>query len=382
MKIHCFTGRMLVLPALLLAVQSTALADITVGVTLPLTGPASGLGIPARNGLALWPDQIAGEKVRLIILDDASDASQGTKNARRLVSDDKADVIIGSAATPVGVAVAQVAAETGVLQLAPSPVVLPGGNDKWTFRLAHSTELMAEAVTSHMQEQGVKTLGFLGYSDAYGESWLKDFTKAAAAKSLQIVGTERFARADTSVTAQALKLGMANPDAILVVASGSGAAMPHRALVERGYKGLIYQTHSAASSDLVRVGGSAVEGAYVVSGPAVVADVLPNDHPSKKHGVDYISAYEAKFGEGSRNQLGAHTYDALLVLQKIVPVALETAKPGTPEFRAALRDALENAGDIATSQGTLSYSASDHWGFGPETGVMLKVVNGGWEVQP
>ena len=358
-----------------------ARADLTIGVTLPLTGPASGLGIPVKNGFALWPQTIAGEKVNLIMLDDATDPTTGVKNARRFVSEDHVDVIIGSAATPVAVAVADVANESGTPQLAMSPIPLPEGKDGWSFRMAHSSNVMAQAVVNHMKKQGVKSVGFLGYTDAYGETWLKDLTAVGEKAGIKMGPVERFARTDTSVTGQALKLTSANPDAILVVASGSGAAMPHRALVERGYKGKIYQTHSAASRDLMRVGGKEVEGAYVVSGPAVVAEQLPDSNPSKKEALKYVTAYEKINGPGSRNQFAAHTYDALLVLENAVPQALKKAKPGTKEFRAALKDALEAGKPVAASQGVLDFTTKDHWGFRPDTGVMLKVVNGDWKVE-
>jgi branched-chain amino acid transport system substrate-binding protein len=359
----------------------TALADITIGVSLPLTGPASGLGIPLGNQLKLWPTAIAGEKVKLIVLDDASDPTNGVKNAKRFVTEDKADVIMGSAATPVAIPMAAVAEEAGTVQIAFSPAVLPPGKDGWTFRLPQSNNVMAHAMVSLMKKQGIKTVGFLGYTDAYGESWLKEFTAEATANGIKLIATERFARSDTSVTAQALKLVSANPDAMLLVASGSGAAMPHMAVVERGYKGKIYQTHAAASRDLMRVGGKAVEGAYVVSGPAVIAEQLPDSHPSKTAAVAYVQQYEKAYGLGSRNQFAAHGFDALVVLEKIVPVALKKGKPGTKEFRAALRDAMETMGRTVVSHGVLNWTKDDHWGYTNETGVMLKVVNGDWKVE-
>ncbi|RZI95660.1 MAG: branched-chain amino acid ABC transporter substrate-binding protein, partial [Rubrivivax sp.] len=232
-----------------------------------------------------------------------------------------------------------------------------------------------------MKKQNVKTVGFLGYTDAYGELWLKDFTAEAEKNGIKVVATERFARADTSVTAQALKLVAANPDAMLVVASGSGAAMPQMGIVDRGYKGKIYQTHAAATRDLMRVGGKATEGTFVVSGPAVIAEQLPESHPSKKMAIDFVTAYEKANGAASRNQFAAHSYDALLVLEKTVPVAMKKAKPGTPEFRAALRDAFEGMGRTVLSHGVLNWTAQDHWGFTNETGVMLKVVNGEFKVE-
>ena len=360
---------------------TVAQADINIGVSLPLTGPASGLGIPMKNYFALWPQTVAGEKLNVIILDDATDPTKGVTNAKRFVTEDKVDIIMGSAATPVAAAMADVASESGTVQLAFSPVSLPPGKDAWTFRLPQSTVVMAHAMVEHMKKNGVKTVGFLGYTDAYGESWLKDFTAVAEPAGIKVIGAERFARADTSVTAQALKLSTANPDAMLIVASGSGAAMPHKAIVERGFKGKIYQTHAAASRDLMRVGGKDVEGAYVVSGPAVIAEQLSESHPSKKLAIDFVQKYEKAYGVGSRNQFAGHAYDTLITLEKVLPIALKKAKPGTPEFRLAIRDGLETMGRTVFSHGVMNWTKNDHWGFTNETGVMLKVVNADWKVE-
>ncbi|MEY4752653.1 MAG: hypothetical protein RJA44_328, partial [Pseudomonadota bacterium] len=373
----------LIATAVLLGAAGAAQADITIGVSLPLTGPASGLGIPAQNGVKLWPTSIAGEKLNVIVLDDAADPTKAVQNAKRFISEDKVDVVVGSVATPAAVAMADPIAESGTVQLMLSPANLPAGKDNWAFRMPQSNAVMAHAMLEHMKKQGVKTVGFLGYTDAYGEGWLVDF-KAEAAKiapNIKIIAAERFQRSDTSVTGQALKLVSANPDAMLIVASGSGAAMPHKAIVERGFKGKIYQTHAAASRDLMRVGGKDVEGAYVVSGPAVVADQLADSHPSKKIALEFISQYEKAYGPNSRNQFAGHSYDTMLVLQKIVPVALKKGKPGTKEFRAALRDAVETMGRTVVAHGVLTYTKDNHWGYTTETGVILKVVNGDWKVE-
>ncbi|MDD4999540.1 MAG: ABC transporter substrate-binding protein [Thiomonas arsenitoxydans] len=371
----------LVASAITALAAGSALADITIGVSLPLTGPASGLGIPVGNEMKLWPATIAGEKVKLIVLDDATDPTNGVKNAKRFVTDDHADVIIGSVATPVAIPMAGVAAEAQTVQLALSPIGLPPGKDGWTFRMPQSVPVMGHAIVNLMKKQGIKTVGFLGYTDAYGESWLKDFSAQAGQAGIKVIATERFARSDTSVTAQALKLVAANPDAMLIVASGSGAAMPHMAVVDRGFKGKIYQTHAAASRDLMRVGGKAVEGAYVVSGPAVIAEQLPDSHPSKKEAINFVQQYEKAYGTGSRNQFAGHGHDALLVLEKAVPMALKKGKPGTPAFRAGLRDAFETMGRTVVAHGVLNWTKDDHWGYTNETGVMLKVVNGDWKVE-
>ena len=355
---------------------TTAFADVNIGVTLSLTGPASGLGIPVGNQFKLFPKEIAGEKINLIILDDASDPGKGVGNARRFVTEDKVDILFGGSITVVSAAIAPIALESKTPQLSIAPVGVPPEQERWVFRLPQGFTVMAHPIVEHMKKTGIKTVGFLGYTDAYGESWLKEMEKQAGAAGIKIVAVERFARTDTSVTPQALKLVSANPDAILVVASGSGAAMPQLGLAERGYKGKVYQTHAAATPDLVRIGGKSVEGTFVVSGPAVVAEQLPDSHPSKKVAVDFVTKYEAAYGAGSRNQFAGHAYDAQIVMQKILPDALKKAKPGTPEFRAALRDGIENMGRTIFAHGVMLWTPTDHWGYTNETGVLLKVDNG------
>jgi branched-chain amino acid transport system substrate-binding protein len=376
-----FQLKTLVAAAATLLASAAALADINIGVSLSLTGPGSGLGIPMQNQFKTWPQTIAGEKVNLIILDDATDPGKGVNNARRFVTEDKVDLIIGSCITAVAAAMAPVAVEAKTVQLAASPVGLPPGQDSWLFRLPQGNDVMAHAVVGHMKRLGVKTVGFLGYTDAYGEQWLKAFEAEGNKAGIKIVASERFARTDTSVTPQALKLTSANPDAMLIVASGSGAAMPHKAIVERGYKGKIYQTHAAATMDLMRIGGKDVEGAYVVSGPAMVGAQLADNHPSKKVAMDFLAGYEKAYGAGSANQFAGHAYDAKIVLEKVIPMAKAKAKPGTPEFRAALKDAMETMGRTVFSHGVMNWTKDDHWGYTMETGVMLKVADGKFVVE-
>jgi branched-chain amino acid transport system substrate-binding protein len=366
----------------LTAVTSTAaLAEIKIGVSLSLTGPGSGLGTPMQKQLQLFPKTIGGEKVTLIVLDDASDPGKGSANARRFVTEDKVDVIFGSCITPVAAAMTDIASEAGTVQIAGSPVGVPPGKDKWLFRLPQSNNVMGHAVIEHMKKQGIKTVGFLGYADVYGQQWLEAVQPELEKAGIKMVGVERFARTDTSVTPQALKLTSANPDAILVVASGSGAAMPQMGLVERGYKGKVYQTHAAATPDLSRIGGKAVEGTFVVSGPALLGDQLADNHPSKKLALDFVQKFEKEFGPNSRNQFAGHSYDFQVAMEKASPLALKKAKPGTPEFRSAIRDTLETMGRTVFAHGVMNWTAADHWGYTLETGVMTKVVDGKFKVE-
>ncbi len=360
------------------AVQS-AHADINVGVSVSLTGPGASLGIPVRNALSMWPTEIGGEKIVINVLDDAGDPTLATKNARRFI-EEKVDVIVGAANTPATIAIGQVANDAKMLQLSPSPAEMPEGKDAWVFRAVSSAAQYSEGLIEHLKKNGVKTLGFMGLTDAYGETYLQAFNKQTEAAGIKIVAVERFTRADTSVAGQALKLSAARPDAILVVAVGGGAALPHKALIERGYKGKIYHTPASVSPDFLRLAGKDADGALVMSGPEQVPEQLPDSHPGKKVALEFVKLYEAKHGAGSRTQFAAHVYDLGIVLQKVVPVALKKAKPGTPEFRTALKEAIESAGPIVTTKGPLNWTATDHWGYGPSARAMLLVDKGEWKL--
>jgi branched-chain amino acid transport system substrate-binding protein len=368
--------RAALLAACALTFQTAARADITIGVSLSLTGPLSSLGLPIKASLPLWPERIAGEKVKLIVLDDASDTTGAVKNARRFVSEDKVDVMLGSSGVPAVFAMAPVAAESKTVQLAFAPAPRPGGLEDWTFPLPQPVSLMSDAVAKRMVADKVKKVAFLGWNEGYGEMWLGAFTASAKKAGLEVVITERFAPQDTAITAQAVKVMAARPDAVLIVGAGSAAAMPQINLRERGWTGPIYQTHGAGSPDLVRVGGKHMEGAILPAGPMLVAEQLADSNPIKKVALSYVKAYEAAHGANSRTQFGGHAHDALQVLERIVPVALKKAKPGTPAFRQALRDALESERDIVLSHGVVNFTPQDHIGFDERGYVMLKIEKG------
>ena len=367
--------------ALLLAGATTsALADVTVGVILSATGPAASLGIPEKNTVALMPTSIGGQKVNYIVLDDATDPTAASKNARKLVSEDKVDVIIGATTTPTSTAVLEVAAETKTPQIAMAPFAPAADKAAWVFQTPQDFGIMAGAIVGHMTANGVKTVAFIGYSDGYGELWLRVMNGITATKGIKMVAVERFNRTDTSVTGQILKILSTNPDAVLVVGSGTPAALPQVTLVERGYKGRIYQTHGVANKDFLRVGGKNLEGTVLPIGPILVAEQLSDSNPSKKVALNYIKLYEAAFGADSRNSFGAHAWDAGLLLQRAIPEALKKANPGTPEFRAALREALENVKEMPANHGVFSYSATDHKGLDSRAVVMVHIENGTWKV--
>jgi branched-chain amino acid transport system substrate-binding protein len=361
-----------------------ALADINVGVTVSSTGPAASLGIPEKNTIALMPTTIGGQKVNYIVLDDASDTTKAVANTRRLITEDKVDIILGSTTTPNSLAMIDAVSEAQVPMIsmaASARIVEPmDAKKRWVFKTPQNDIMMSLAIVSHMADAKIKTVGFIGFADAYGEGWYGEFSKAAALKGIQIVASERYARTDSSVTAQVLKLVSAKPDAVLIAGSGTPAALPASALVERGYTGKVYQTHGVANNDFLRVGGKSVEGQLLPSGPVLVADQLPAGHPVKKTAQDYVTRYEKMYGKGSVSTFGAHAWDAGLLMTAAVPVALKKAQPGTPAFRAALRDALEQVKELPGAHGIFNMSPNDHLGLDQRARVMVKIENGAWKL--
>jgi len=367
-----------------LVLTAAVRAEINVGVTLSATGPAASLGIPEKNTFSLLPTTIAGQKINYIILDDASDTTTAVKNTRKLLSENKVDVVIGSTTTPNSLAMIDVVAEgeTPMISMAASARIIDpmDGKRAWVFKTPQNDAQMATAIVQHMLDNQVRTVAYIGFADAYGEGWWNEFSKIAEARKIQIVANERFNRADTSVTGQVLKILAAKPDAVLVGGAGTPAALPQKSLKEKGYKGLMYQTHGVANADFLRVCGKDCEGTFLPAGPVLVAAQLPNSNPIKKVALDYVTKYEAMHGKGTVSTFGAHAWDASLLLANAVPEALKKAQPGTPEFRKALRQALEKTTNLTATHGVFNMSPQDHLGFDQRARVMVRIDNGTWKL--
>jgi len=350
--------------------------EITIGISITTTGPAAALGIPERNSLDFVPKEIGGVPLKVIVLDDGGDPTNATTNALLFVTESKADIIMGSSTTPSTVAVSNVANEAGIPHIGLAPFPITPDRAKWSVSMPQPIPIMGKVIYEHMKAHNVKTVGYIGYSDSYGDLWFNDFKMQAVPMGMTMVDEERFARPDTSVAGQVLKLVAANPDAVLVGASGTAAALPQTTLRERGYKGLIYQTHGAASMDFIRIAGPAAEGVLMASGPVMSPETQPDTALTKKPGLVLNTAYEAKYGPNSRSQFAGHSYDAFEVLKRVVPVALKTAKPGTGEFRDAIRQALLTEREIAASQGVYNFTEKDRYGLDDRSRIILTVKDG------
>ena len=360
--------------------SAAASAQLKVGIDLSSTGPAAAIGITSKNAMLMWPKTIAGQQAEYIILDDGSDPGAAVRNIRKLITEDKVDVIVGPNITPAALAALDPVAEyqTPMITLIGSASVVEPqeGKKVWAFKMAQTDRAMADVMTRTMVNRNVKTVGFIGFADSYGDSWLNEFSKFAELRHIKVVASERFNRTDASVTGQILKLMAAKPDAVLIAGAGTPTVLPERTLVERGYKGAIYQTHGIATPEFIKLGGKDVEGTLFPTQPVVVARTLPADHPSKKAALVFVDAYEARYGKGTVTQFAGDAAGVYPRLQDAVGRALKAGQPGTPAFRVALRAELEHAHELVVPNGVVSTSVTDHVGLDQRASVMGIIKNG------
>jgi len=373
--------RGLALAAVALGAAQAFAADLKVGVVSSLSGPIAALGIPYEKGiraaLAQYPS-IAGHTVQLIVLDDASDPTTAGRNARKLAVDDKVDVLIGTSGVPGAMAIAAVARETGTPLISPTPVVIPGEEGAWTVSVSQPFGLMVDAVVERMKKSGVKTVAYIGFSDALGDLAYDSLVSAAKSAGIEVVANERYARSDSSVAGQILKIVAKRPDAVFAGNSGTPGALPYLALAERGYKGQIYGTHGLINADFVRVGGSAIEGLQVPSGPVLVAEQLPDTNPMKAVSLAFREAYQKANGTPSVDAFSAYSYDAYLVLRDAA--ARAKGEPGTPAFRTSLRDAIVTTKELAGTHGVYNFKPGERYGSDQRAVVIVRLEKGQWKL--
>ncbi|WP_368928175.1 ABC transporter substrate-binding protein [Alcaligenes faecalis] len=371
------------LSVVLAALATPAQSQVKIGVIASATGPTAVVGLPQRNTVPLLPTKVGDLTVEYVSMDDASDPNQTVTLFKKMISEDKIDALIGPTGSPNAMGLIQFAADSGTPVLAPvgaASVVLPMTEQKkWIFKTTQNDDIIAQALVKHMVDNGVKTAGFLGFNDAYGESWLSVFKELADANNIKIVATERYVRSDTSVTGQALKIYAAKPDVVLVAGTGAAAVLPQVTLVKQGYKGQIYQTHGAALPAFLSLGGEQVEGTILAASLMLVLPEIEDSNPAKPIAQDYIQRYTERYGQAPAT-FGANVYDAGLLLEKAIPEAASKAKPGTPEFRSALRDALEQTRDLVATQGVYTMSPEDHSGFDERGRELITVRNGQWHL--
>jgi branched-chain amino acid transport system substrate-binding protein len=362
------------------AIPGVASAQIKVGFTVSASGPGAALGQPQMRTVQALPKEIAGQKVTYIALDDESDPTKAVQNARKLITEEKVDVLVGSSLTPVSLPLVDIAFETKtpLLTLAAAAVMVQPLDDKkkWVYKVVPNDDLMAKVILGHIAKSGVKKLGYIGVSDGYGEGYYKELSRLAPTMGIELTTHEVYARSDASVTGQVLKVIATKPDAVFIASAGTPAVLPQKALRERGYKGPIYQTHGIATEEFIKLGGKDVEGAVFAGEAFTIAPDFAANDPFKKPAEEYIAAYKSAQNNQMPNLFGAHVWDVVALLGRAAPNALKAGKPGSPEFRAALRDELEKSKDVYLNNGLSNMSPTDHNGYDERSAFLIKVQDG------
>jgi branched-chain amino acid transport system substrate-binding protein len=361
----------------------SAQAQIKVGITMSASGPGAALGQPQSKTVAALPKEIAGQKITYFALDDESDPTKGAQNGRKLITEEKVDVLIGSSLTPVSLPLIDIAAEakTPLMTMAAAAILVTPMDDKrkWVFKVVPNDDIMANAILKYIAKTGAKTLGYIGVSDAYGEGYYKVLSEVAPKLGVTLTGHEVYARSDASVTGQVLKIIATKPDAVFVASAGTPAVLPQKALRERGYKGPIFQTHGVATDEFIKLGGKDVDGAIFTGEAFTVVNDLPADSPFRKPTNAFIDAYKAANGV-IPSIFGAHLWDSMSHVERAIPAALKVAKPGTPEFRAALRDEIEKTKDFALNNGLSNMTPDNHNGYDERSAFVIEVKDGAFHL--
>ncbi|MEJ8856556.1 ABC transporter substrate-binding protein [Variovorax robiniae] len=364
-------------------VASALAADLKVGLSVSLSGPNSSLGVPYSKGMAAaqaYKGEINGRKVQLIVLDDGSDPTTAGRNARKLIEEEKVDVIMGTSGVPAAIAMAQVAKETKTPMIGLTPILLDAADNPWVMTVAQPTQLMIDAVVERMKRNNVKTVGYIGFSDAWGDLVYTAMMKAAPKAGITVVSNERYARADASVTGQVLKIVALKPDAVMTGGAGTPGALPFLALQERGYKGGVYGQHGLINPDFVRVVGAAGQGALMPTGPIIVAEQLPDNYPTKKIGLDFRAVFQKTNNAPTTDAFSAYSFDGWLVFADAA--ARAKGEPGTPEFRVALRDAIFSTKEVVGTHGVYTFKPGDISGVDERARVIVKLEDGKWKLAP
>ncbi len=369
--------------AAMVSLAAPAQAEIKVGVIVSTTGPGASLGIPAEQAFKLWPNEIAGQPLNITILNDGSDPNTAARNTNKLISEDNVDVIIGSSLTPNSIPVVEEAGRQSVpvvtLSGGKATVVPQEGPRKWAFKLSPTEAISTRRVMNHMLANGQKRMATISVSNSYGEGFLQVVEEVAPELGIDIVAKEKYNNTDSSVTAQVLKVMAANPDAVFILSAGTPGALPQIELAERGFEGTVYQTQGVANNDFLRVGGKALEGGYMTVAPVLVADQLPDDNPTKAVGLEFLQKWDAEYDAQSRSLFAATAWDAMLLVEAASEIALQKAEPGTPEFRQALRDAMEGMTNFVGAEGVYNMSPDDHNGVDETSQVLVRIENGTWK---
>ena len=371
-------GLLGVAAALLVLPAFAADEPLRIGSFLSVTGPAAFLGDPEQKTLEMEVERInaaggvAGRKLQLIVYDDAGDAQKARTFAKRLLEQDKVDVIIGGSTTGTTMAVIPLAEESGTpfISLA-GAVGIVEPVKKWVFKTPHTDRMACEKIFADMKTRNLTKIALISGTGGFDKSMRGECLKVAGKYGIEVVADESYGAADTDMTAQLTKI-KATPgvQAVLNAGFGQGPAIVTKNFRQLGMTMPLYQSHGVASKEYVRLSGPAAEGVRLPAAALLVADILPAGDPQKPVVTTYSKDFEKRY-KSDVSTFGGHAYDGLMIV-------VDALKRAGSTDRAKLRDAIEATHGYVGTGGVVNMSPTDHLGLDQNAFRMLEVHNGDW----
>ena len=365
-----------------LAFAQPASAQIKIGSVLSVTGPASFLGDPEKKTLEMYVDQINakggvnGEKLQLIIYDDAGNANSAKTFATRLIEEDKVVAMIGGTSTGATLAMIPVFEDAQVpfISLAGAIQIVEPVR-KWVFKTPHTDKMACQKIFADLKARNLTTVGMISGTDAFGKSMRDQCVAVAPQDGIKIAHEETYGPRDSDMTPQLTNVkNTAGVQAVVNPGFGQGPAIVTRNYKQLGITLPLYESHGVASKQYIELAGAAAEGVRLPAAALLIADKLPANDPQKPVVVNYTKEYEAKTGQAV-STFGGHAYDGLMILVQ----AMQRAKSAEP---AKVRDEIEKTKGFVGTGGIVNMSPTDHMGLDLSAFHMLEIKNGDWTLVP
>ena len=362
------------------AFGAIAAEPIKIGSVLSVTGPAAFLGDPELKTLQLYVDDInkkggvIGRPLQLVHYDDGSDANKANSFAKRLIEDDKVDILVGGTTTGSTMSMVPLAEKSGTpfVSLAGAVVIIEPVK-KFVFKTPHTDRMAAEKVFEDMKKRGITKVALLSETSGFGASGKKETEAVAGKYGITLVANETYGPKDTDMSPQLTKIkGTPGVQAVFVFGLGQGPAIVTKNYKQLGITLPLYQSHGVASDEYLKLAGPAAEGVRLPSPAQLIPEKLPASDPQKPVVTAYENAYKAAYKQDV-STFGGYAYDGLML-------AVDAIKRANSTDKAKVRDALESTKGFVGTSGTFNMSPTDHMGLDLSAFRMLEVKGGDWVI--
>jgi len=359
-----------------------ASAQIKIGAVLSVTGPASFLGDPEKRTLEIYVDEINakggvnGQKLQLIVYDDAGNANNARTFATRLVEEDKVVAMVGGSTTGATLAMIPVFEDAGIpfISLAGAIQIVEPVH-KWTFKTPHTDKMACEKIFADLKTRKLTTIALISGTDAFGKSMRDQCVAVAPKAGITIATEESYGPRDSDMTPQLTNIrNKAGVQAVVNPGFGQGPAIVTRNYSQLGIKLPLYQSHGVASKQFIDLAGPAAEGVRLPAAALLIADKLPGSDPQKPVVVNYTRTYQEKTGQAV-STFGGHAYDGLMIL-------VQAMQRATSADKAKVRDEIEKTKGYIGTGGIVNMSPTDHMGLDLSAFHMLEIKGGDWTLVP